>query len=604
MFLNFGRLIILSKSIMKKVALVIYLTTILISIGFCQELTESNRFTIDEKTSLLYHREIDSLYLVGDYNEAIERVLILLDYYSQQNDVRGQIKCNNYLGDLLRASGEGENGLEYLNYAMILNRETPDSLLLAKTYNLLAAIYYEYNFPTLLDSATYYAAISADIARRHGDNQILYSDLNILGKIEEGLGNQEYALEYLYEALEIVRKVKSIDESLVLSNIAEVYWKLGKLKEAERLALNAFNQAKKDNIMVYIRLSSLLLEKIYKLTGNYKQAHFFMEQFHFATRNYLNEKTEKRINALKAHIEQTHNEIKLQKEIEVGQLYTIFLAVIIGFALIFIIIFYFQKRKMKAIIEELTQANIEIVNQKEEMEKVAKDLDTSNATLKKFITIMAHDLKSPFNAIIGFSDLLKSEYDNLSNDERKLAIENTYKSSVNALTLLEHLLEWARLQTGRIQMNIEKIDLLDVVEEIVSFKQPSVFLKKQRIENKVSKGLYIKMDRNVILTIFRNLLSNAIKFTPEGGEIRINASEAESTVTLIITDTGVGISPENIDKLFRIDEQFNTRGTKGEKGTGIGLFLCQEYIDKSGGVISVVSKLNEGTTFTLNLPKD
>jgi len=603
LFHTFDKPLYSLKFMMRKISLFFCLATILVFNSFCQDLTQSNRFTIDEKTSLLYHQEIDSLYLVGDYSEAIDRILILLDYYSQQNDVKGQIICNNYMGDLLRATGKSKNGRKYLQHAIKLNKEVKDSILLAKTYNLFAAIYYELDFPSLLDSATYYATISTDIATRHGDDRILYSNLNILGKVEEGKGNLGKSLEYLYEALEIVRKVKSIDESLVLLNIAKVYWKLGKLEEAEILAMEAYEMAKKDNIMVYIRLSSLLLEKIYMLTGNYKQAHFFMEQFHFVTRNYLNEKTEKRINALKAQIDQTRNEIKLQKEIEVGQLHTISLFIIIGFALIFIIIFSFQKRKMRVIIRELTGANVEIVNQKEEMEKVAKDLDTSNATLKKFITIMAHDLKSPFNAIIGFSDLLKSEYDNLNNDERKLAIENTYKSSVNALTLLEHLLEWARLQTGRIHMNIEKIDLFDVVEEIVSFKQPSAFLKKQRIESNVSKGLYIKMDRNVILTIFRNLLSNAIKFTPEGGEISINASEAESAVTLIITDTGVGISPENIDKLFRIDEQFNTRGTKGEKGTGIGLFLCHEYLDKSGGNISVVSKVDEGTTFTLNLPK-
>lgn len=587
---------------MKKVALIISVT-ILISTGFCQEGSGENRFSIDEETSHLFLREVDSLYLVGDYNEAIDRILILLDYYLQQDDVKGQIICNNYMGDLLRATGKTKSGKEYLLHAINLNLETKDSLLLAKTYNLLAATYYEYEFPTLLDSAKYYAVISADIAKRHGYDGILYSDLNILGKVEEGLGNQEKGLEYLYEALEIVRKVKSIDEALVLSNIAEVYWKLGKLEEAESLAMEAYNLAKKDNIMVYIRMSSRLLEKIHVLTGNYKQAHFFMEQFHFATRSYLNEKTEKRINALKAQIEQTRNKIKLQKEIEVGRLHSISLFIIIGFALIFIIVFYFQNRKMKIIIKELTKTNIEKQKQKEEMEKVAKDLDTSNATLKKFITIMAHDLKSPFNAIIGFSDLLKSEYDNLNPDERKEAVDNISSSSVNAFSLLEQLLEWARLQTGRTKMNIEELDLFDIAEEIVSFIQPSAFLKKQNIENNVPRGLYIKMDRNMTLTIIRNLLSNAVKFTPNDGEIRINASTSDNLVTLIIADTGVGISPENLDKLFRIDEQLKTSGTAGEKGTGIGLLLCYEYLNKSGGTISAESKVGEGTTFTLNLPK-
>ena len=125
---------------MRKISLFFCLATILVFNSFCQDLTQSNRFTIDEKTSLLYHQEIDSLYLVGDYSEAIDRILILLDYYSQQNDVKGQIICNNYMGDLLRATGKSKNGRKYLQHAIKLNKEVKDSILLAKTYNLFAAI--------------------------------------------------------------------------------------------------------------------------------------------------------------------------------------------------------------------------------------------------------------------------------------------------------------------------------------------------------------------------------------------------------------------------------------------------------------------------------
>ena len=591
------------RQTMKKGNLLIFALILLVSNGFCQEPADSKRFSIDEASARQFHQKIDSLYLVGDYNEAIERTLILLDYYSQNDDVRGEIICNNYLGDLLRAFGKYQQGLKYLQIALDLNKGIHDSLLFAKTYNLLAAIYFEYKYPTYLDSANYYGIRSATIARQQGDDKILYSDLNILGRVEDGRGNLEMALKYLEQSLEIVRRVSQVDESLVLASIAGVYFNQGKLRKAEKLALEAYNLAIEYNIMIYIRLSCSLLEVIYIQTHQYEQAHHFAKELHAATRNYLNEKTEKRINDMMLQIEHVHRDIEVQKELERRRLYLIFLSVLIGCGVIFIIIIYLQKRKMKMVIRELKKANSEIQKQKEEMEKIASNLDTSNATLKKFISIIAHDLKNPFNTIIGFSDLLKTEFDNLSPDERKLAIENTHKSSVSAYALLEQLLEWARLQTGTFQMNIEKLDLSEVVDEIISFQQPSAFLKNQHIQKDIPKGLYIYMDINMMLTIFRNLLSNAIKFTPEGGEIKITAAPSGNMVALTIADNGVGISSENMDKLFRIDEQYKTPGTIGEKGTGIGLLLCHEYVEKSGGTITVASKVEEGTTFTLNFPK-
>ncbi|MBN1198284.1 MAG: HAMP domain-containing histidine kinase, partial [Bacteroidales bacterium] len=241
--------------------------------------------------------------------------------------------------------------------------------------------------------------------------------------------------------------------------------------------------------------------------------------------------------------------------------------------------------------------------QKSRLRKMNKELQTSNNTLKNFISIIAHDLKNPFNTIIGFSDLLKTEFNSLSPKERTLAIENTHKSALNAFALLEQLLNWARLQTGTIQLEMTLIDLAELVDEVMNLLQTAAFLKKQTLINRIPTGLRVRADKNMMLAVFRNLVSNAIKFTPDEGFIEVAAIDSANTIQAVVKDTGVGISAEGIRKLFSIDELYKTAGTRGEKGTGIGLLLCKEYLEKNGGNIEVESIEGKGTTFTVTLPK-
>lgn len=270
--------------------------------------------------------------------------------------------------------------------------------------------------------------------------------------------------------------------------------------------------------------------------------------------------------------------------------------------MVFIFIFARQKNRLKRTNRELLVMNQEIRIQQQETEKLAQELEISNTTLKKFISIIAHDLKNPFNTIIGFSDLLHTEFNILTPEERKLAIENTHKSAVNAYALLEHLLSWARLQTGAFNLEVTTIELSDLIDEVVNLLQTSAFLKKQKLVNQIPANIEIRVDRNMMLTVFRNILSNAIKFTPELGMIEVMAIVSDESVNIQFKDSGVGIPQTEIGKLFSIDEPFKTSGTNGEKGTGIGLLLCREYLEKNGGTILVESQVGTGTVFTVKLP--
>ena len=251
-----------------------------------------------------------------------------------------------------------------------------------------------------------------------------------------------------------------------------------------------------------------------------------------------------------------------------------------------------------SIASDLTeQKNIE-----QELTKSKAAAESANATKDKFFKIISHDLRSPFNSIIGFSNLLNTQYDLFDDEERKECIEKMNTSSLYAYDLLNNLLTWARTQTHEIKINKEKLNLHRLVETSISTYLVNADSKNISIINKVQADLIISIDENTALTFIRNIISNAIKFTSEGGRITVCSQLTKDFVKLHITDTGVGMSPKVIDDLFQIGKGISTDGTNEEKGTGLGLILCKEFIERNGGSISVKSEVNKGSEFIISLP--
>ncbi|MBK7631984.1 MAG: PAS domain S-box protein [Ignavibacteriales bacterium] len=244
------------------------------------------------------------------------------------------------------------------------------------------------------------------------------------------------------------------------------------------------------------------------------------------------------------------------------------------------------------------QKNIE-----RELIKSKAAAESANAAKDKFFKIISHDLRSPFNSIIGFSNLLNEEYDSFDDLRRKECIRQINMSSLNAYNLLENLLTWARTQTDEITINKEELNLKKLVETSIATALLNADAKNISVINNVQPELFISIDKNTALTFIRNIVNNAIKFTHKGGHITIDSHVNEDSISLHITDTGVGISPEVIDHLFQIGKDISTKGTNNEKGTGLGLILCKEFIEKNGGSITVKSEVNKGSEFIIILPQ-
>lgn len=225
-----------------------------------------------------------------------------------------------------------------------------------------------------------------------------------------------------------------------------------------------------------------------------------------------------------------------------------------------------------------------------------------NVMKDKFLSIIAHDLKNPFNAIIGFSDVLKERIEEKDYQEvgRYAGIIN--ESSKRILDLLTNLLEWSRSQTGKMEFTPEYLDLTRLIGEVASLLEDSARQKSITIINSISRKYIVNADGSMISTVVRNLISNAIKFTKQGGTVTITAEKTPVDIIVTIRDTGVGINQASLGKLFRIDESYSTSGTAKEKGTGLGLILCKEFIDKHGGKIWAESEAGNGSAFSFSLP--
>ena len=249
--------------------------------------------------------------------------------------------------------------------------------------------------------------------------------------------------------------------------------------------------------------------------------------------------------------------------------------------------------------EELKELNAGL---EEKVSLRTKELQDLNTTKDKFFSIIAHDLKNPFNTLMGFSELLTENFDSFSTEKIKEYIGIIFDTSKNSYALLENLLEWSRSQTGRIQVTPEKFNLYKIVNENISLLESQATKKQINLRNILSETLEAFADENMINTVIRNLISNAIKYTPIEGSIQIESKTKENAVILTITDSGVGISEENIPKLFRLDQNYSTNGTANETGTGLGLILCAEFIAKNKGKIWVESELNKGSSFSIQLP--
>lgn len=259
-------------------------------------------------------------------------------------------------------------------------------------------------------------------------------------------------------------------------------------------------------------------------------------------------------------------------------------------------------RQFKKIVKLNDRQQRELVESKETIQQVNEDLKAVNATKDKFFSIISHDLKSPINSFLNVSTLLMDHIDRFNREELREMADNVKKSGHNLLRLMENLLSWSRLQMDREAFEPGECTLDSIVHDVASALEDGLKEKSIRLTTDIPKGARVYADANMLRFILQNLVANAIKFTHRNGEIKLRVELNNALANIAVSDNGIGISEINLAKLFRIDIIYTNLGTEMEKGTGLGLILCKEMVEKHGGTITVNSKEKKGSTFTFTCP--
>lgn len=462
----------------------------------------------------------------------------------------------------------------------------------------IGLLYVEINFNA--DSARFYLNSAKDAAKKnHREESYLTSMIN-LGNLEYKLKNYDAALSYYMIAYESpVLEKKMYERTAVLVNLGLVYQEMGDLNKAEQFVRNGVALAKAGGYMTFEKNGLSVLAQNAFRRNDFKTAYLYQMRSDTLQDSIWSETVKGSVAEATFRLELDQAEIEnalLVKDNEVKQktiLNQRFLVIGVVVVLLLVVLLMVNvvrsNRKQKELNKALDRKNME--------------LEELNITKDKFISIIAHDLKSPFNALLGFLTELDENYQDYDEKTKRDIIHRLKKSSYNTFNLLINLLEWTQSQQGKMKSTPKQFMFKAVAEEVLGVLATRFSAKNQTMISEYDETLQIDSDPQIIKSILINLINNAIKFTPSGGTITLQARQTDGELQLTVKDTGIGIPKDEVDNLFRLDSRFNRKGTEDEPGTGLGLVMVQEYVAMLSGSIQVASREGQGSSFTITLPE-
>ncbi len=597
-------------------------------------------------------------YNCEEFDNSLKEYLSALSIYIAENDTNYIIGTYTNIGNLYAYSYDKQATLDYYIKALNLSTLSNDSAGMANNLNNIGLIYKELkNY----EKAITYLHRTLEIDLKASDIQNIANSYSNLGLLFIKQRKFEDAFKNLNEAYQRYQHINDADLKIeVLSNFGEYYLEIKQSDSAYKYIGMAIDEAYRSNRKRSLANNYFLLGKYFSLKKNYSasikrilKAIQISESLHVTERNsefyqyisdayyklgdyknaYLNKKTSQlKRDSLHAD-EVSLRLVDFEKQIELAKIQTEFrleqqihkseyekkalrlqllaqsaiIVIILLVALVLIFIIYYRnktkankllKRQNEIIEHQAEELKISV----EHLEEREKELEQLNVTKDKFFSIIAHDLKNPFNIILGYADILNTDFDNFDEAELKRMINEIDKSSKITYNLLDNLLTWSRSQQGKIQINKELYNLKHLVEQSCEVCKLNATNKNIKISIEIPIDYKLYVDRFTISTAIGNLLSNAIKFTQEGGLIAIYAEKDHKNISINIKDTGIGMSEETAFNLFNDGKSNSTLGTNNESGTGLGLIISQEFVKKNGGEISVVSELGKGSIFTFTFP--
>jgi signal transduction histidine kinase/Flp pilus assembly protein TadD len=618
-----------------------------------QALSLAKRNEDQKNIATSLRKKAQLLIVIGKTDEAIASFKHSIQLYKSIGLKKGMAYSYNNLGMLYQQIGNYEEALYNFQESLKLGGEIEDSLVICTGYNNFGNIYYnQYDYANALSNyhKAYEIADMIGLGVRLGDyasnignayfmegnyqhaleyyekaisinakNKNLRGTARVLssmGKVFETMGNYVMALEYFRKSMDLKKQMNDklgLSETLV--SISEMYKNNGEIDKSITYSIKSLEIAEPMGFAEQMKCS---YENLY-VAYDQKRDHEKALEYYTMFRDLENEIYLQRQNEAVADLQTKYETEKKEKEIvlltKVNQEQNLLLlkqknfrnVLFLVLLLIFIVAtgMFFRYRAKKKMNETLRGKNREIEKRKNEVELLNTNLRELNSAKDKFFAIVSHDLKNPINLLtLSTSYMLKNLYET-DKDKLGLYLENMNKSAQSLEFLLKNLLNWAQSQLGTLQFNPQKTDVTVLVSKCMQELEPFATQKGISIKTIIPDETYILVDAEMIATVIRNIISNAIKFTDTGGRIDVTSRKVKDAVEISICDDGIGMDEETRKGIFKIDQKKSAQGTAGERGTGLGLILCNELIQKNnpaGKGLKIESTPGKGSCFYFRLP--
>ena len=547
-------------------------------------------------------------YDMANYSEAYFFYMQSLNAYERENDQIGIARMENNLGLVSHAMGRLSEAEKHYQKAYTIYRENGLSTEEYRALSNIGSIYYDRE---LYDTAlVYYQEVmdqlDPDSLASSVEYHILSGVYNNTALAYNELGDQQLALDYFRKGLSLAR---SADDQYTVGsvyvNLGSVFGEMGNEESALYYLHRALRIAQQRTfrsleLEVYEELA-----KLHAKPGSYASAYNWMVRYDTLYKSLFNEEQSAQIMRLRSRYEQEISEkeiLQLQSESQVqkmlNKLFIIFIVVIVALAIIIAV----NLRSKKLTNQMLAERNLQISNAIQKLSESENELQKLNKSKDRIFSVVAHDLRNPVAAVTGFSELLYDNFEEFPVDTQKEYLLQILQGTQRIQNLLENLLIWARSQMKAVKYEPETFKVKGLLAESVREMKANLDHKKVDCLLKIETSCVVFADKAMIRTVFRNLIINAIKFSFPGGKIRITSETTENGCHIMVSDDGIGIQPEIQEKLFTANEVVSTPGTTGESGSGLGLVICKEFLERNQGEIAVESEPGNGSTFIVKLP--
>jgi signal transduction histidine kinase len=515
----------------------------------------------------------------------------------QLSDSLGLARVWYILGDCNRAAFDPETADRYLDKAYALFEKLKDTPGLAKTLTRMGAVKIDSREPDKLETGYRDVMASESMAESIGDYDLRVNNHVMMGSYFTQKNETGRALEALKKACELLKNAnEKYHLSLILTNMAIAERKAGHYAESVRLGNLAYRDALATGLKVYQWLSALALWETYNLIPVEDSMYKYQAKAMQARLTIIDDVRAKQKSLIEMRFITEKYESDLDNRKSKSRLVTTLFIISFLSAVIILTLILIRYIRLNRVNRVLAEQNRVIEDQKEELTQLTSQKD-------KFYSIIAHDLRSPFNAILGFSEILTEELQDLPDKNLYKMAENMNQSAVKLFHLLENLLEWSQLQERALIPHPEHLPLANLVNESLPNILEMAGRKEIQLNIEIPGSVYVFADRRMLGSIVRNLVWNALKFTPKGGSVRVFAERtSDQMVGISIEDSGIGMSPHIVENLFRFDKSTNRPGTEGEPSSGLGLMICKEFAEHNNGEIRVTSVEGKGSKFTVLLP--